>query len=148
MVKIGPVFLDLSLVAGAEPVAGGYTVYLSTGHAILIRPLTEDAFMEALTRDGYLDQSEDDTEVSLAACFTSAELTELKGVWSLGFRYIAKEASGMVFAYVSEPHKGSVSWINDDESAVTRLRAGSYDALSFEDIVPLHIGTIMEEMGS
>jgi len=133
---------------GAEPVNGGYSIYLSTGHAILIRPLTEDALTEALTQAGYLDPPEEDAVAPLSTCFTEAELKSLADAYRNDYHWIAKDANGKVFAYEREPRKGDRSWLNDDSvSDVIPLKAGEYAALSFKDIAPLHIGTIMEALG-
>lgn len=151
MVKIGAVYVNLEAVEAVAPSfdGNGYKFFLAGGRAIEAENVTEYDLTEVLSREGYyvLPDVEGETP-PLADCFTGAELEELAKTRVQGYSYVAKDYNGQVFVYVREPAKGSASWLNETRDSVVRLRAGSYDALSFEDIVPLHIGTIMEEMGS
>ena len=151
MVKIGNTYINLEAVEAVAPVlrAHGYEFFLVSGHRIVVECVTEEELTESFSREGYLPLPDiEDSTASLSSCFTADELKELAEVWAEGYRYIGKDANGKVYAYSKEPIRGAASWLNDDAvSDVARLSSGDYSALFFEDIAPLHIGVIMEELG-
>jgi len=148
MVKLGDVYVDLNAVDAVAPMRGvmsGYSVYLSSGRFFDVPGLTEDEVEAALVTGGLLEQPEEDDPRPLRSLFTSEELAELITAVRDGFYWAAKDSAGPVYAYSEEPTKGKAAWINnDDVSRTLRLRAGDYDCLSFDDMVPIYIPTIFE----
>lgn len=151
MVKIGDAYVDLNAVDAIVPMRGvmdGYCVYLSSGRFFDLPGLTEGEVESVLETSGLFEPECEETGRLLLrdADFSSAELAELLKAAARGFLYLAKDSGGQVYAYSEEPKKGQASWINDDSTSRTlRMKAGSYDVLTFEDVLPVFIPAIFEE---
>lgn len=149
MVKLGDVYVDLNVVDAIAPMRGvirGYTLFLSSGRNMDVAGVTEEEVETVLVAGGLLEQAKEDDPRPLRSLFTNEELAELAVAVRGGFCWAAKDSVGPVYAYSEEPAKGKAAWINnDDVSRTLRLRAGDYDILSFDDVVPLYIPIIFKE---
>ena len=151
MVKLGDVYVDLNVVDAIAPMRGvvrGYTLFLSSGRNMDVAGVTEEEVETVLIAGGLLEPDPEETGRLLLRDkdFSSEELEELLKANARGFLYLAKDSGGQVYAYTEEPRKGEKSWLNDDMvSRTLRMRAGNYDILSFDDVLPIFIPTIFEE---
>ena len=151
MVKVGDVYVDLNAVDAIAPMRGvirGYTLFLSSGRNMDVAGVTEEKIEHALIEGGLLEPDPDETGRLLLRDkdFSNEELAELMTAVARGFLYLAKDSGGQVYAYTEEPQKGEKSWLNDDTvSRTLRMRAGNYDILSFDDVLPIFIPTLFEE---
>lgn len=151
MVKLGDVYVDLNAVDAVAPMRGvirGYTLFLSSGRNMDVAGVTKEEVETVLIAGGLLEPDPEETGRLLLRDkdFSNEELAELMTAVACGFLYLAKDSGGQVYAYTEEPQKGEKSWLNDDTvSRTLRMRAGNYDILSFDDVLPIFIPTIFEE---
>lgn len=151
MVKLGDAYVDLNAVDAIAPMRGvvrGYTIFLSSGRNMDIADVTQEEVEAVLVAEGLLEPGPNETGRLLFRDkdFSNEELAELMTAVARGFLYLAKDSGGQVYAYTEEPQKGEKSWLNDDTiSRTLRMRAGNYDILSFDDVVPIFIPAIFEE---
>ena len=143
MVKIGEAWMDLANVLAVVPARDeiGYSFFLSSGR-ILTLPVSEEDVLAALEGSGLVVQ---EAEMQ----FSAAELEELADAYSKGFRYVAKDSVGWIYAYSEEPVKAEGCWqcalIDEGAAAARRLRAGDYDALDFETSPLLDLQELFRE---
>lgn len=146
MVKLGDAFIELSAVEAITPIrdGGGYAVFLTGGRIMNLSDVTENEVAQVLSESGYLEIA--DSGPALVACWPSvAEWLELRHAFDFGYRYVAKDQSGSVFAYTRPPMKGQSSWLNDDDaSKVLRLK-NEFASLAFSDPAPMDIAWLFEE---
>lgn len=81
---------------------------------------------------------------------TDKQVEIFKALNLLGFRYIAKDADGAVYAFTECPGKGLEAWGGNGEYfSVKVLRSGVFDAISslvsWSDTEPLNIAEALEQ---
>lgn len=81
---------------------------------------------------------------------TDKQVEIFKALNLLGFRYIAKDADGAVYAFTERPGKGLEAWGGNGEYfSVKVLRSGVFDAISslvsWSDTEPLNIAEALEQ---
>lgn len=81
---------------------------------------------------------------------TDKQVEIFKALNLLGFRYIAKDADGAVYAFTERPGKGLEAWGGNGEYfSVKVLRSGVFDAISslvsWSDTEPLCIAEALEQ---
>ncbi len=146
MVKLGDAFIELSAVEAIAPIRNsyGYAVFLTGGRIMNLYDVTEEDVARVLADSGFLDLVET-APVHRTVELTAPERAELHEVYIRGFRFAAKDLSGIAYAYTDKPRKGTKTWVNDDEeSDVWRLR-NDYAGLDFLDDAPLDLAPLFEE---
>ncbi len=136
MLKIGRSYFNESQIAAIQPSYAGDTidVYLVRG-AVISERIREDDLQEVLEAAGLLQFTGNPLGVVV---FTRSERDALFRAWEDGYLFAAKDRNGQVFAYSSLPGKFAACW--DDHGDCKPLRLiGDFDALSFEDDVPLDL---------
>lgn len=81
---------------------------------------------------------------------TDKQVEIFKALNLIGFRYIAKDADGAVYAFTERPGKGLEAWGGNGEYfSVKVLRSGVFDAISslveWSDTEPLNIAEALEQ---
>lgn len=82
---------------------------------------------------------------------THKERNQLAGFYILGFKWLARDAEGLVCAFVDKPTKGQRVWINDPLRFLQLNFTGAEDMLtvcrlvSWKDEEPLNIALAIEE---
>lgn len=125
----------------AEP---ALAVRLTSGDVLFVRCTMTDA-VEALERAGLLDAPE--TVGVAQLLFSKEELTEMREAYANGFRYVAKDKNGAVYAYIDRPSRSGAYWsVSDGKS--TRLVCG-YAALHYDEAEPYDMESIfaVQEVG-
>ncbi len=147
MVKLGDAFIELSAVEAITPIrdGGGYAVFLTGGRIMNLNDVTEDEVLAALYDSGYVG-SPYSTPHPVEPKLTIPERAELREVYIRGYRFAAKDQSGITYAYTICPNRGTNSWVNDDAvSKVWRLR-NDFSALGFMDETPLDLSLLFAEV--
>lgn len=141
MIKIGHAWVDMGSVSAIceNRSESGYSMFLNSGRIIGLPDVTEEEVIQVLEVCGLI---EGDAPAVDMAVFTVDELVELEETFRHGLRWIAKDSDGKTFAYRLKPEKDSHTWA-DDEVTVYRLKAGDYDALSFEDSEPVDLMDVL-----
>lgn len=82
---------------------------------------------------------------------TQKERDQLAGFYMLGFKWLARDADGVVCAFVDKPRKGQRVWITDPLRCLMLTFTGAEDMItvcrlvSWEDKEPLNIALAIEE---
>lgn len=140
MVKIGEAYVDLKSVEAITPMreCDGYALFLAGGRIVGLSGVTEAEVLDALEAGGCLDPQ----CVTFTPSLAEQELAELHTLWKCGFRYVARDRSGKVFAYASKPTKGEDEWEGADDSMIRRVNISSCEELTFEAGNMLDLGEI------
>lgn len=142
MIKIGHAWVDMNAVSAvcenrSEP---GWSLFLNSGRIVGLPDVTEADVIQALERCGL---SEEDGE-NPPASFSEAEYAELHRAYVDGYFWAAQDSNGHTYAYTEKPEKGSFAW-RSEAAGILRLKAGDYDALSFEDAEPLELAALFAQ---
>lgn len=137
MIRIGHTWVDMNAVSAIceNRSESGYSMFLNSGRIIGLPDITEEEVVEVLVRCGLIDSCEVGIDM---AVFTVDELAELEETFRHGLRWIAQDVDGKNFAYLHKPEKRSHGWVAAGTQAF-RLKAGDYDALSYEDAEPVDL---------
>ena len=82
---------------------------------------------------------------------TQKERNQLAGFYMLGFKWLARDADGIVCAFVDKPWKGARVWITDPLRCLMLNFTGAEDMItvcrlvSWKDEEPLNIALAIEE---
>lgn len=82
---------------------------------------------------------------------TQKEVDQLKGFYLIGFRWLARDADGMVCAFIDKPRKATRAWITDPLRCLMLTFTGEEDKItvcrlvSWEDKEPLDLALTIEE---
>lgn len=83
---------------------------------------------------------------------TQKEADQLKGLYLLGFRWLARDADGIVCAFVDKPWKGARVWVTDPLRCLMLNFTGAEDMItvcrlvSWDDKEPFNIALAIEEV--
>lgn len=143
MIRIGHTWVDMNAVSAIceNRSESGYSLFLNSGRIIGLPDVTEEEVLQVLEACGLIGG---DAPVVDMAVFTVDELMELEEKFRHGLRWIAQDIDGNTFAYETKPEKLSGGWAATD-NFVCRLRAGDYDALSFEDSEPVDLKAVFTQ---
>lgn len=143
MIRIGHTWVDMNAVSAIceNRSESGYSLFLNSGRIIGLPDVTEEEVIRVLEACGLIEGYAPATDMTV---FTVDELVELEEVLRHGLRWIAQDVDGKTFAYRHKPEKGSTGWM-DGTSTVLRLKAGDYDALSFDDSEPVDLKTLFTQ---
>ena len=151
MIKIGHAWVDMNAVSAIceNRSESGYSLFMNSGRIIGLPDVTEEEVIQVLEACGLIGSCEVGTVMGL---LTMEELAELKKVFRGGMCWVAQDGNGHTYAYTKKPEKGPFAW-RSEASAIVRLKAGDYDALSFEDPEPLGLAALFgqedaEDVGS
>lgn len=146
MVKLGDAFIELSAVEAIAPIRNsyGYAVFLTGGRIMNLYDVSEEDVARVLADSGYLELVET-APVHRTVELTAPERAELHEVFVRGFRFAAKDLSGIVYAYTDKPWKGKKTWVNCDEASDVRRLRNDYEALDFLDDAPLDLAYLFTE---
>lgn len=82
--------------------------------------------------------------IRLPPPLTDEQREQLKALWTLGGRWIAKDASGIVFCYQARPEKEDIEWTvrdtNDEFMEITYFVPAVVCLVSWSDPEPYYIG--------
>lgn len=145
MVKIGEAYVDLKSVEAITPMreCNGYALFLAGGRIVGLSGVTEAEVLDALEAGGCLDPQ----CVTFTPSLAEQELAELHTLWIGGFRYVARDSNGKIFAYRTKPSKGENEWEADNDE-VRRVNIDTCEALSFEKGNMLDLGEIFGGTGA
>lgn len=143
MVRIGHAWVDMNAVSAICEIRGesGYSMFLNSGRIIGLPDVTEAEVIHVLEACGLI---EGDAPAIDMTVFTVDELAELEETFRHGLRWIAQDSDGKTFAYETKPEKLSGAWAATDNFAC-RLKAGDYDALSYEDAEPVDLKAVFTQ---
>ena len=82
--------------------------------------------------------------IHLPPPLTDEQRERLKAIWTLGGRWLAKDASGIVFCYQARPEKDEIEWTvwnaNDEYMEITFFVPAVVGLVSWSDPEPYDIG--------
>ena len=85
-----------------------------------------------------------DNIIHLPPPLTDEQREQLKAIWTLGGRWLAKDASGIVFCYQARPEKDEIEWTvwnaNDEYMEITFFVPAVVSLVSWSDPEPYDIG--------
>ena len=101
--------------------------------------LVFNVIIEALSSTGQL-YSPADPDMPIELSFL--EKQELDAVAKQGYKFIARDMSGALFAYADSPEKGKSEWIDDNGIKPQRMRDELFDFIDFDDDAPFSISDL------
>lgn len=123
LIKIGDAWIDpeeIAMILPDQPVedwtpedSQNICVQLRHGSSMWIRATMDEA-EAALIDAGYIEDPAADEAPELS----DAELDELTGLEELGFKYVARDADGKLYAYFEKPTKDGAYWNSRDGQPV------------------------------
>lgn len=138
MIKIGKCYFSESQIVAIQPSNDGRhaDVYLVRG-AVISVDVWEDDLPALLERAGLLSPG----PAVEVLTFAPQECLDLKTAFADGYRFVAKDQTGQVYAYKQQPKKRGYEWTASEEAAARRLH-GEFECLSFEDDEPLSLDAL------
>ena len=89
--------------------------------------------------------------IHLPPPLTDEQMEQLKAIWTLGGRWLAKDASGIVFCYQARPEKEDIEWtvrdLNDEFMEITYFVPTVVCLVSWSDPEPLDIMATLKAAG-
>ncbi len=101
--------------------------------------LVFNVIIEALSSTGQL-YSPADPDMPIELSFLEEQ--ELDTVAKQGYKYLARDMSGALFAYADCPEKGKREWLEDSSIRPKRMRDEIFDFIDFDDDAPFSISDL------
>ena len=101
--------------------------------------LVFNVIIEALSSTGQL-YSTADPDMPIELSFLEEQ--ELDTVAKQGYKYLARDMSGALFAYAGCPEKRSREWFDDNDIRPQRMRDELFDFIDFDDDAPFSISDL------
>lgn len=141
MIKIGNVLVDehsISAIAGkyGDPLA--IRIHLNSGDTVIADCTLPDA-EDILIAAGLI-------EPESAVDITDEDLAALRELAEMGYRFIARDSTGWVYAYETAPEKCGAYWDHGDGLPSHRVREDVFAWLSFSDPEPTDILALLGEL--
>lgn len=136
-VYINPEHISAIGVAGAKN-EGGLPMASITMHCGDTLRVPAEGLIEALADAGVIA-----SRGAEAITLTGAEIEELRDLREQGYKYIAQDADGRIYAYEDKPAKNAAYW--EDGGDFVRLKE-PYFNLPDMDKTPLSITALLQEV--
>ena len=132
MIRIGNVYINQAEIAAIYPstrTEGKAIIALRSGRTVWTMATMEEV-TQVLLNAGELDAGLPADQME--------QINTLIQLYEEGFRYIARDENGALFAYETLPHKGEVCrcWYVPDEGRTKALDAGIFQSTSWNDEEP------------
>ena len=101
--------------------------------------LVFNVIIEALSSTGQL-YSPADPDMPIELSFLEEQ--ELDAVAKQGYKYLARDMSGALFAYAGCPEKRSREWFDGNDIRPQRMRDELFDFIDFDDDAPFSISDL------
>ena len=101
--------------------------------------LVFNVIIEALSSTGQL-YSPTDPDMPIELSFLEEQ--ELDTVAKQGYKYLARDMSGALYAYADCPEKGNREWLEDSSLRPKRMRDEIFDFIDFDDDAPFSISDL------
>lgn len=136
MIKLGNVVVNEEFIQAVEPwqengAEKGCLVLMRSGDMISAAGVSMDAVCFTLAQVGALASST--PEIPPQSAFSPAEQAELYQAAREGYYYVAKDKTGIVYAFRERPEKHGAYWGRADGVSDSQRLKLDYEALSFED---------------
>ena len=136
MIKLGDIIVNEEFIQAIEPQLEdgkerGCLVLMRSGDMISATRVSMDAVCFTLAQVGALALST--REIPPQSAFSPAEQAELYQAAREGYYYVAKDKTGIVYAFRERPEKHGAYWGRADGTSDSRRLKLDYEALSFED---------------
>ena len=139
MIKINDIILNEQQIAVLMPEGfDGTRVHLNCG-AMTVIPASMEDVLAAYEAAGMFKDSGDPVGIAL----TDAERQELLEFYKGGFRWVAADKDGRIYAYMKKPERDGAYWYSPSSPAEVELTE-DFDAISFED-EPLDLAALFAD---
>ncbi len=119
------------------------TVHLISGTHMILR-MTVDEIAAVLEKAGYLEPDEGAAPAPLV--LEAAETEQLRAAYNAGFRWIARDCGGQLYAYYSKPIKLDSVW-NYDNTVHEINVDGGLQFIQWDDPTPTSIAWLLGKGG-
>ena len=142
MIKIGNIYVEGDCIAAVSPNSHDYgkvCIFLTCGKVVYAKATMEEAEI-VLAENGMIELPE-------SAFVTEDEMSYLQMLARDGFKYIARDKTGTVYAFLSRPEKNGAYWDPAVEESVERIYDYDFDWVSYDDDEPTDIMEILQQLG-